>query len=229
MAQCAGGGTQVVGHGLLAAQKLHGSVTLPGQVQRGGLGLDTLDVTPRNARQLGMAPNASGVVVARVADGSPAQQAGVQARDLILALDGKPIGTSAQLRNAEGLLPVGKQVRLTLSRGGQRSDVTLRIEPEKNERLHGGSLDARLNGVEFSEIGREQRLKGNDGVAVSATYPERGAVAARMQRGDIIIGVNQRPVSRLADLRGLLGGATPGQPLLLTLVRGQAMYTLQIQ
>ena len=107
--------------------------------------------------------------------------------------------------------------------------MTLRIEPEKNERLHGGSLDARLNGVEFAEIGREQRLKGNDGVAVSATYPERGAVAARMQRGDVIIGVNQRPVSRLADLRGLLAGAAPGQPLLLTLVRGRAMYTLQIQ
>lgn len=200
-----------------------------GQVQRGGLGLDTIDITPRNARQLGVAPDASGVVVARVADGSPAQQAGVQARDRVLALDGKPIATSAQLRNAEGLLPVGKQVRLTLARGGQRSEVTLRIEPEKNERLHGGSLDARLNGVEFTEIGREQRLKGNDGVAVSATYPERGLVAARMRRGDIVIGVNRRPVSRLADLRGLLGGAAPGQPLLLTLVRGQAMYTLQIQ
>ncbi|WZB68109.1 trypsin-like peptidase domain-containing protein [Achromobacter xylosoxidans] len=199
-----------------------------GQVQRGGLGLDTIDITPRNARQLGMAPNATGVVVARVADGSPAQQAGVQARDLVVALDGKPIGTSAQLRNAEGLLPVGKQVRLTLSHGGQRSEVTLRIEPERNERLHGGSLDARLNGVEFTEIGRAQRLKGNDGVAVSATYPERGPVAARMQRGDIVIGVNQRPVSRLADLRGLLSGAAPGQPLLLTLVRGQAMYTLQV-
>ncbi|MCH1993589.1 trypsin-like peptidase domain-containing protein [Achromobacter xylosoxidans] len=199
-----------------------------GQVQRGGLGLDTIDITPRNARQLGMAPNATGVVVARVADGSPAQQAGVQARDLVVALDGKPIGTSAQLRNAEGLLPVGMQVRLTLSRGGQRSEVTLRIEPERNERLHGGSLDARLNGVEFTEIGRAQRLKGNDGVAVSATYPERGPVAARMQRGDIVIGVNQRPVSRLADLRGLLSRVAPGQPLLLTLVRGQAMYTLQV-
>mgnify|MGYP002040444960 CR=1 FL=1 len=199
-----------------------------GQVQRGGLGLDTVDVTPRNARQLGLAPGTTGVAVARVADGSPAQQAGVQARDQILAVDGKSIGTSAQLRNAEGLLPVGKQVRLTLLRAGQRTEAVLRIEPEKNERLHGGSLDARLNGVEFTEIGREQRLKGNDGVAVSATYPDRGPVAARMQRGDVIIGVNQRPVSRLADLRGLLAGAAPGQPLLLTLVRGQAMYTLQI-
>ena len=41
-----------------------------GQVQRGGLGLDTLDITPRNARQLGLAPGSSGVAVARVADGS---------------------------------------------------------------------------------------------------------------------------------------------------------------
>ena len=100
-----------------------------GQVQRGGLGLDTLDITPRNARQLGLAPGSSGVAVARVADGSPAQQAGVQARDQIVAVDGKPVSTSAQLRNAEGLLPVGKQVRLSLLRGGQRVEATLRIEP----------------------------------------------------------------------------------------------------
>ena len=51
-----------------------------GQVQRGGLGLDTLDITPRNARQPGLAPGSSGVAVARVADGSPAQQAGAGAR-----------------------------------------------------------------------------------------------------------------------------------------------------
>ena len=94
-----------------------------------------------------------------MADGSPAQQAGVQARDQIVAVDGKPVSTSAQLRNAEGLLPVGKQVRLSLLRGGQ-VEATLRIEPEKNERFHGGSLDARLNGVEFAEMAREQRLKG---------------------------------------------------------------------
>ena len=106
-------------------------------------------------------------------------------------------------------------------------EATLRIEPEKNERFHGGSLDARLNGVEFAEMAREQRLKGNDGVVVSAAYPDRGAVAARVQRGDIIIGLNRRPVSKLADLRGLLAD-TAGRPLLLTLIRGRAMYHLQV-
>ena len=198
-----------------------------GQVQRGGLGLDTVDITPRNARQLGVAPGSTGVAVARVADGSPAQQAGIQARDQSLSIDGKAIGSSAQLRNAEGLLPVGRQVRLGLSRAGARSEVLLRIEPERNDRLHGGSLDARLNGVEFSEVGRAQRLQGNDGAAVSGTFPERGPVAARLQRGDIVIGVNQRPVSKLADLRDLLAGAG-AQPLVLTLLRGRAAYTLQV-
>lgn len=198
-----------------------------GQVQRGGLGLDTLDITPRNTRQLGLAPGSTGVVVARVADGSPAQKAGVQARDQILSIDGKAIGSSAQLRNAEGLLPVGRQVRLGLSRAGARTEVLLRIEPEQNERLHAGSLDARMMGVEFSEVGRAQRVQGNDGAAVSATFPDRGPVAARLQRGDIIIGVNQRPVSTLADLRNLLTGAG-AQPLVLTLLRGRTAYTLQV-
>ncbi|MBV7501958.1 trypsin-like peptidase domain-containing protein [Achromobacter sp. ACM05] len=198
-----------------------------GQVQRGGLGLDTLDITPRNTRQLGLAPGSTGVVVARVADGSPAQKAGVQARDQILSIDGKTIGSSAQLRNAEGLLPVGRQVRLGLSRAGARTEVLLRIEPEQNERLHAGALDARMMGVEFSEVGRAQRVQGNDGAAVSATFPDRGPVAARLQRGDIVIGVNQRPVSTLADLRNLLTGAG-AQPLVLTLLRGRTAYTLQV-
>lgn len=48
-----------------------------------------------------------------------------------------------------------------------------------------------------------------------------------MQRGDIIIGLNRRPVSKLADLRGLLAD-TAGRPLLLTLIRGRAMYHLQV-
>ncbi|WP_313622858.1 trypsin-like peptidase domain-containing protein [Achromobacter sp.] len=198
-----------------------------GQVQRGGLGLDTLDITPRNARQLGLAPGSTGVVVARVADGSPAQKAGVQARDQILSVDGKAIGSSAQLRNAEGLLPVGRQVRLGLSRAGSKTEVVLRIEPEQSDRLHAGSLDARLTGVEFSEVGRAQRVQGNDGAVVSATFPERGPVAARLQRGDIVIGVNQHPVSKLADLRDVLAGAG-ARPLVLTLLRGRTAYTLQV-
>lgn len=197
-----------------------------GQVQRGSLGLDALDINPAIAVQLNLAPGTTGVVVARVANDSPAHKAGVQARDLILALDGKPIASSQQLRNAEGLLPLGQEVRLTLQRAGKPMEVKVAIQPDANEPLHGGSLDIRLTGVEFAEMPREQRLRGNDGVVISNVYPDRGPVAARVQRGDIVIGVNQRPVSKLADLRDLVSASTQ-QPLLLTMMRGRTTFYLQ--
>ncbi len=199
-----------------------------GRVLRGTLGLDVLDLNPSLASQLGMAPTATGVVVTRISEGTPAQQAGVLARDVIVALDGRAIATSQQLHNAEGLLPVGQQVRLTLRRAGRQMDVTLRIEPEKDERLHAGTLDARLNGIELAEMSLAQRRQGNDGLLVTATYPGRSQAAANLRRGDILIGINQRPVSRLSDLRNLLE-LLDGQPLLITLIRGRGIFYLQVR
>lgn len=205
-----------------------GQLLRHGRVTRGSLGLDVLDISPRVVRQLGYAPGTTGVAVARVVDGTPAQRAGVQARDIIVAMDGKPIQSTQQLRNAEGLLPVGKEVRLTVQRAGKRQDVALRIERERDEKLHGGSLDPRLNGVEFSEMPRAQRLQGNDGVFVSATFPGRGPAAAHLRRGDIVVGLNQRPVGRLDGLRALLS-ELEGQPLSLTVLRGRTMMGLQLR
>jgi serine protease DegQ len=210
----------------LAGEVMH-QLLQHGQVQRGTLGLDALDINPDIARQLDLAPGTTGVVVARVANDSPAHKAGVQARDLILSLDGKPITSSQQLRNAEGLLPLGQHVHLALRRAGKSMEVDVAIEPPTNEPLHAGSLDARLTGVEFSEMPREQRLRGNDGVVISNTYPQRGPVAARVLRGDIVIGINQHPVSKLTDLRDLLS-ASSQQPLLLTIIRGRTAFYLQV-
>ncbi|ALM84510.1 heat-shock protein [Bordetella sp. N] len=210
----------------LASEVMH-QLLEHGQVQRGTLGVDVLDITPGIAQQLRMAPGTTGVVIARVVDGSPADKAGAKARDVVLALDGKPITTRQQFHNAEGLLPVGKKVRMTLRRDGRNLDVTAAIEAEANEAMHGGTADARLTGVEFAEMPREQRVRGNDGVVVSNVYPSRGPVAARLQRGDVLIGVNRRPVSRLADLRELLSGGS-GQTLLLQLIRGQTRFYLQV-
>ena len=201
-----------------------------GQVQRGGLGLDTIDVTPRNARQLGMAPNASGVVVARVADGSPAQQAGVQARDLILALDGKPIGTSAQLRNAEGLLPVGKQVRLTAvarrpALGGDAADRA-REERAAARRLAGRAPERRGVHRDRPRATPEgQRRCGGQRHLSRARRGGRADAARRHHhRRQPAPGQPAGRPARPAGRRDARAAAAAD-----ALVRGQAMYTLQIQ
>jgi S1-C subfamily serine protease len=57
-----------------------------------GLGLQSL--TPELAERLGVGPGAHGAVVASVREGSPAQEAGIQERDVILEVDRKPVASS---------------------------------------------------------------------------------------------------------------------------------------
>jgi S1-C subfamily serine protease len=51
---------------------------------------------------------------------SPAERAGVQAGDVLLSLDGKPVNGLAAFSEALKAYPVGARVRVVLSRDGQR-------------------------------------------------------------------------------------------------------------
>ncbi|MDO1527697.1 Do family serine endopeptidase [Fulvimonas sp. R45] len=175
-----------------------------GKVSRGTLGLQTQDVTPRIARMLGL-PDAHGVVVTRVAPGSSADKAGLQAGDVITALDGKPLGDSQQLHNAEGLQPVGSTLRMTVRRNGGERQVSATLTPEKLATVAGRALDPRLAGVTFSELGENQRSQGLAGVAVAAVRGDSDAAQAGLQVGDVVVGVGDYRVTSVRDLQRLAG------------------------
>jgi serine protease DegQ len=175
-----------------------------GKVSRGTLGLQTQDVTPRIARMLGL-PDAHGVVVTRVAPGSSADKAGLQAGDVITALDGKPLGDSQQLHNAEGLQPVGSTLRMTVRRNGGERQVSATLTPEKLATVDGRALDPRLAGVTFSELGESQRSQGLAGVAVASVSSGSDAAQAGLQAGDVVIGVDDYRVTSVRDLQRLAG------------------------
>ena len=186
----------------LTAQVM-GQLIAHGKVVRGSLGVQTQDITPRIAKLLGLSAS-DGVVVTRVAPGSAAANAGLAPGDVLQSIDGKPLHDSDELRNAEGLLPLGSQVTLKVSRNGTARQVSATLTPEKLATLDGGTLDPRLAGVRFSELSLAQRSQGAAGVAV--TTVQRGSRADRLGlgEGDIVIGVNNRRVTSLRDLRGLV-------------------------
>jgi len=186
----------------LTAQVM-GQLIAHGKVVRGSLGVQTQDITPRIAKLLGLSAS-QGVVVTRVAPGSAAANAGLAPGDVLQSIDGKPLHDSDELRNAEGLLPLGSQVKLTVSRNGAARQVSATLTPEKLATLDGATLDARLAGMRFSELSMAQRGQGVAGVAVAAV--QRGSRADRvgLAQGDIVIGVNNRRVASLRDLRGLV-------------------------
>jgi serine protease DegQ len=184
-----------------------------GKVNRGNLGLETQDISPRIAQVLGL-KSTNGAVVTRVSAGSAAESADIQVGDVITAIDGKPLRNAQELRNAEGLLPIGSTVKLSVQRNGSTREVTAKLVPEKLATLDGAKLDARLAGVTFSELSQNMRSQGVAGVGVGAVRAGSRAALAGLQANDIVIGVGNL---RVPDLRTLqrLAGVNPRQLVLV--------------
>src|SRR3984957_5054260 len=94
-----------------------------GEVKRGVVGIKLRDVTPEAAESLQLV-NARGVEISEVAQGSPAERAGIKVSDVAVSMNGVPIESATQLRNGLALLRVGQSAELRLLRNGAERGVT---------------------------------------------------------------------------------------------------------
>ncbi|HYA05647.1 MAG TPA: DegQ family serine endoprotease [Xanthobacteraceae bacterium] len=85
-------------------------------------GATVANLSPALADELRLDPNAEGVVVTEVADGSDAQSIGFQKGDIIVSVNNQKIAKPADLERIAGA--GGRQWRITLIRGGQQISVT---------------------------------------------------------------------------------------------------------
>jgi len=98
-----------------------------GEIKRGRIGVAIQDLTPDIAQALGTT-HTQGAVIARVEQGSPADRAGLRTHDLVVAMNGVPIHTGAELKNRVGLSKIGDAVDLTIIRAGSERTVAVRID-----------------------------------------------------------------------------------------------------
>jgi Do/DeqQ family serine protease len=85
------------------------------------LGATVANLSPALADQMQLDPQAQGVVITAVVDGSPAQSVGFQKGDIIVAVNDQTIGKPADLERVAGT--GGRQWRVTIMRGGQQISV----------------------------------------------------------------------------------------------------------
>lgn len=180
-----------------------------GKVQRGSLGVQTQDITPRIAKLLGVKAN-QGVVVTGVSDGSAAASAGIEPGDVLTSLNGATLRNSGELRNTEGLLPLGSTVTLALLRDGKSRTVSTTLVAEKLATAEGAQLDPRLAGVSFSELSQRERSQGLSGVKVTAVRAGSRAARSGLQADDVVIGIGNRRITTVRALQ-VLAGAHPRQ------------------
>jgi serine protease Do/serine protease DegQ len=197
-----------------------------GKVERGILGVNIVTLDPGTADNLGI-KDTQGALVSQVVEGSAAERAGVKAGDVITQVNGVLVKSAAELRNRIGMLRVGEQVRLSVLRDGKPRDLTATVQarseagPGGDARGPGDStaLHPSLEGATFSDAP-------GGGVVVRAIAQGSPASQSALREGDVITGVNRRPVANLREL----GAAVQNQPsFVLTVRRGSAVLVLPIR
>ncbi|MDR3423582.1 MAG: DegQ family serine endoprotease [Alphaproteobacteria bacterium] len=171
-----------------------------GKVSHGELGVQIQNVTPELKNALGL-DIGTGAIVTKVLKDSPAEQAGIEQGDVIIRLDGKNVISAAELRVMVGLKSIGDKVELGLIRKGEYKTVTATIgKPEVSGEatVEGSDL---LKGATFSAIPQDNPAYGKtQGVLVVKVDPDSPAAMAGLQEGDIVLSINQKPVTNLDAL-----------------------------
>jgi serine protease Do/serine protease DegQ len=200
-----------------------------GEVRRGRLGIDMVDLTPAIAAKLGV-PVHEGVVIAGVHPGSPAEKAGLREGDVVVALNGRPLHAAAELRARLGLTPVGDEIELHVLRGKEARRVRARIAPPQDPTTAEGRPVPQMPGMSVVEIERGsplyQRLRGG-GLIVAGVEQESRAFQAGFRPSDIIYAVNGRRVQTLAQFQKAVGAAKG--PYSVSLLRGDFSVTIIVR
>jgi serine protease Do len=100
-----------------------------GSVTRGWIGVQIQPLTPEIADSLGIKKTAGALVAEPQKDG-PAMKAGIQAGDVITAVDGKGIVDARDLARRISSMPPNATVKLAIIRGGEEKAVNLAVEAE---------------------------------------------------------------------------------------------------
>ena len=201
-----------------------------GKVARGEFGVVLQDLTPTLARAFGIEAT-DGAVVSDVKAGTPAEHGGIKPGDLIVAVDGKPIATSGQLRNAIGSKAPAAPIRVSLIRQGKPMEVSEILAapgPEQVKTAEKAAPAAKaapqgpLSGMALTAIPPDSKMHGIQGVYVAGVESGSGAEDAGLKQGDVILSVGEKPVTSPDELSQIVGANPAGtdKPLLLRVQRG---------
>jgi serine protease Do len=190
------------------AVNVENQIIKTGHVVRGRIGVTIQDVNAAFAESFGLG-RPRGALVGKVEAGGPAEKAGIKPGDVILSVNGQAIDHYGELSLTISNMHPGSDARLSVWRGGKAQDVTVKIALVNDEQdkavaksAKGGpaSGQAERLGLTVRALTEDEKQQAQtDGTLVveNVTGP---AQQAGLQPGDIILGINGKPVHTTQEL-----------------------------
>lgn len=110
-----------------AARKILEDIILYGEVRKPWLGITGMDINKKAVAYYGL-PVEQGVIVMKVAHGSPAERNGIKEGDILTAVDGSRIASMRDLLREIAKAGVGKKIVLEVVRGQRRFECKIMLE-----------------------------------------------------------------------------------------------------
>jgi len=200
--------------GIIAQLKDSGSVT------RGWLGVTINDLPEDMAEYLNV-PGGEGALVVDVVAGDPADKAGIQPKDVIVGIDGKPVTSSRDLTGIVAGIQVGDKVAVELIRNGKSKTVRVKVgkrpsDPGSVSRKFTPQAEDEL-GLTLSELTEEAARRFNlpeaTGILVEGVEKESKAENAGILVGDIIREINHQAINSITDYHQVMEDIKDGDAL----------------
>ena len=207
-----------------------------GKVTRGRIGVQIDQVSKEVAESIGLG-KAQGALVRGIESGAPAEKAGLEAGDIIIKFDGKPIEKASDLPRMVGNVKPGTKAVVTVFRRGATKDLTVTIaevEAEKPARKASGAesappaaVPANALGLVVSELSEAQKkeLKIKGGVKVDVA--EGAAAKSGLRENDVIVQMANTEITSVKEFEAALAKAGKAKPVTVLVRRGEfAQYVV---
>lgn len=182
-----------------------------GRVQYGYIGISLQQLDKTLAEGLGINVE-KGVMVREVLPGTPADEAGLKAKDIIVEFNSAPVREMQKFRILVGNTPVGLQVPLVVVRDGKRRDLAIKIieRPETPvvaaapAAMDDAWLGLHVDAVDAPAVRERFKLsKVREGVVAIEIEEDSPAFEAGIQPGDIITEIYSHKVADMEDYQAI--------------------------
>ncbi len=206
-----------------------------GEVSRGYLGVNIQNISPELAKALKL-KNEKGALVSDVISGTPADKAGIKRGDVIVAYNDKDIKDSHDLPAMVAATPTGEKARVKILRDGKTKEFDVKIaELPSDDTLaqNKAEPDQTKWGLMFQDLdpmtAKRLGLDNEKGAVIVAVTPGSPADLAGIQRGDVIVQINQKSVNTAEEAVKQIKKTKDGSSLLLLVKRNQGSFYVALK